>query len=665
MINDNIIVTKEFNVNQIEEVNDIDLESSLDIKDASDWPVLYIMYSQDKKNIYIGETINVITRMKQHLDDIKKKKEWQHIKYFLIVYYKKSNLSIIYNLEDSMIRCALAYEKISNNKKVINIDFGHTHRYHNMSKHNSEVKVDEIWNILKEKGVVDKPFSEIEKSYMYKLSPLIELSDTQQEIKLKTLEALKKYDNVLINGIPGTGKTILALNIAQTLLERNNEKRIAIVTPVTTFATTLKKVVANVKSFKAIKIFTPIELANDYYKKQKKFDYIIVDESHRLKYCKNLGRTYKFNIDIVFWKLKKELIHYLENNNNKDNENIKELIENYQGKPEYKKIDRKDGRHIVIQTINNDEIAEYLKKNNNRELFECINQLDWIETIGKKKIYLYDELQAFRSEDLCKKDLFERLKINNENSPKILNLSEPMRIKNSQYLNFIEYLLEIRKDNDTMSGIKKSWKKFQEAEELNNNYEFKICESFADLQKIFKEEKIKGEKASCRLLSGYYTEWISNKKNNKDKNDFDFEGGIKKKWNSKKDDWCNTDEAKNLNEIGCVYTIQGYDIDYAGVIIGEELYYDNGIEVKKDNYKDSGGKKGIDSDEVLKDYIKRVYRILLTRGIKGTYLYVCDPKLRKHFQKCINSENNDNTTEEQEKKKYLKAAEDNEEYNYE
>ena len=333
-VSSDIIIEDGFEVNEFDKVYEIELNSSLKIKDATNWPVLYIMYSEDKKKIYIGESINVINRMKTHLSN-KDIKYIDQLKYFLIVYYRKSNLSVIWNLEDSMIRCAFAYERISKNKEILNNAVGHSHRYFNISKYNCDVKASEIWDILKEKGIVDKPFSEIEKDYMYKLSPFIELTDNQEDVKIKTLKMLNSNESVLINGMPGTGKTILALNIAKTLSEMYKGKTVAIVTPATTFATTLKKVVKNVKIFNEVKIFTPIELANYYYKTNKKINYIIVDESHRLRYCKNSGQLCQFNRNIVFWKIKNELIDYFNTEDEKDIER-KELINGFKNLPEEK-----------------------------------------------------------------------------------------------------------------------------------------------------------------------------------------------------------------------------------------------------------------------------------------------------------------------------------------
>ena len=626
-VNDNLIIKDGFELKKYDEVNEIDMSEDFKIKEASNWPVLYVMYSKDKKRIYIGQSINVINRMKEHLTEKdkkyeKRKEKIKNLHYFLIVYYKKANLSIIYNLEDRMIRCAFAYEQISKEKEVLNVDVGHSHRFYGMSKQGKEVDVEAIWNTLYEKGIVDKDFTEIEKDYMYKLSPLIELTDKQEEIKMKALGLLDNNKSIIIKGMPGTGKTILALNMAKSLTEMYENKKVAIVTPITSFAATLKKVVKNVKVFNDIQIYTPIQLVNMYYKSKRKFDYIIVDESHRLKYCRNSGQLCQHNRNIVFWKLKDELLEYFNNDKEK-----KMLIKGFIGKPEDNLIKRKNGITAKTESLDKDEIGEYLK--NNKTIFEKINQLDWIETVGNKTIYFYDELQSIRKEDLTKEDLYNRLEIVESNTTRILELDESIRIKNKDYIKFIESLLEIKQD-DNFSSIIKNFLKTSKKDD--SKYEFKVFDSFKEMYEELSDKK--KEKASCRLLSGYYEEWVSKDKNS-NKFDFKFDDVGLFKWNTSRDDWCSSEGAKELKEIGCVYTIQGYDMDYAGVIIGKELYYDNEIRARMEEYKDPGGKDRIVSDDELLKYIKNIYRILLTRGIRGTYVYVCDDNLRNYLKKQL------------------------------
>ena len=92
-----------------------------------------------------------------------------------------------------------------------------------------------------------------------------------------------------------------------------------------------------------------------------------------------------------------------------------------------------------------------------------------------------------------------------------------------------------------------------------------------------------------------------------------------------------------MNEVGCIHTTQGYDLNYAGIILGNEISYDdekNEIVILKENYKDPTGRQTNSADQ-LKTYIINIYKTMMLRGIKGTYLYACDPKLRDYLSKFI------------------------------
>jgi hypothetical protein len=121
----------------------------------------------------------------------------------------------------------------------------------------------------------------------------------------------------------------------------------------------------------------------------------------------------------------------------------------------------------------------------------------------------------------------------------------------------------------------------------------------------------------------------------KSKNDpdlFDIQiGEYFYRWNSVNGDWINS--ANALNEIVCFQTVQGYDLNYVGVIIGPELIYkDDRIVFLKEKYKDRYGKHNSKSESDMLNYVINIYKTLMTRGILGTYIYVCDEGLRAYLR---------------------------------
>ena len=90
--------------------------------------------------------------------------------------------------------------------------------------------------------------------------------------------------------------------------------------------------------------------------------------------------------------------------------------------------------------------------------------------------------------------------------------------------------------------------------------------------------------------------------------------------------------------MGCIHTVQGYDLNYSGVIFGKEITYDKNskkIKVIKNNYHDIKVKQALENEDELLKYIVKIYKTMMYRGIKGTYIYVCDKDLREYFEKHI------------------------------
>ena len=91
-----------------------------------------------------------------------------------------------------------------------------------------------------------------------------------------------------------------------------------------------------------------------------------------------------------------------------------------------------------------------------------------------------------------------------------------------------------------------------------------------------------------------------------------------------------------INQVGCVYTAQGFEFDYVGVIFGKDLVYSNGWIGNRKFSKDSVVKKAPETEFV--NLVKHTYRVLLTRGMKGCYVFFEDPKTRDFFLSQIKSE---------------------------
>ena len=136
-------------------------------------------------------------------------------------------------------------------------------------------------------------------------------------------------------------------------------------------------------------------------------------------------------------------------------------------------------------------------------------------------------------------------------------------------------------------------------------------------------------------------------------------------------------DPNSVNEIGCIHTAQGLEFDYAGVIIGNDLRYENDKVITdiKERAKTDQSIKGINklskenpeqANKTADEIIKNTYRTLMTRGQKGCYIYCTDKKLSDYLKKRLNqkeeiiypidSEDNNNDM--------MMVAEDSEEYHF-
>ena len=175
-----------------------------------------------------------------------------------------------------------------------------------------------------------------------------------------------------------------------------------------------------------------------------------------------------------------------------------------------------------------------------------------------------------------------------------------------------------------------------EQKEYFGGFEAKIFDNIKDFSDTIKKRE--SEYGLSRMVAGFAWKWTS--KN--DKNLYDIEiDGMKFRWNSIQDNWIGS--KKSVNEVGSIYTVQGDDLNYVGIIIGNDLIYRDGkLIFNRESCADSGAmkrsqrqvanKEKINEDDML-EQVLRTYRILMNRAVKGIYIYACDENLRKYLEK--------------------------------
>lgn len=244
------------------------------------------------------------------------------------------------------------------------------------------------------------------------------------------------------------------------------------------------------------------------------------------------------------------------------------------------------------------------------------DELDWLLKNSDCLVLLYDPKQIACPSDIPYEVVRQRLEISTGGTRPV-ELLDQMRIRAG--VNYVPYIHAILHQEQPSAIC------FQ-------NYEFKLFSSFRTMMDALQQK----EKAMglCRLCGGYAWEWVA--KNTPATPDISIDG-VDIWWNRQTEGWLRNPDARQ--EMGSIYSLPGLDLNYAAVVIGPDLYFDtvdSSIKVNKKSFFDNKVKRAV-TDTELKNYVLNTYAVLLTRGIFGTYVYVCDDNLRTYLQAFIPS----------------------------
>ena len=261
------------------------------------------------------------------------------------------------------------------------------------------------------------------------------------------------------------------------------------------------------------------------------------------------------------------------------------------------------------------------------------NQVKEIINAAKFSIFFIDENQKVTLKDIGSEDLIR--KFANELGAGIytFDLDSQFRCNGSDgYLAWLDRVLEIRDTaNFDIDGF---------------DYDFKVFDDPNEMRRAIEEKNSINNKS--RIVAGYCWEWPTGN-TRKDTNYHEIkipEKNFEISWNlDSGEDFAIG--ATSVNEAGCIHTVQGLEFDYVGVIIGDDLRYENGEIVtdytkraKSDNSlkginkiaKDEGKAK---AHQISDSIIKNTYRTLMTRGMKGCYVYCVDKGLQEYLKNKI------------------------------
>lgn len=543
-----------------------ELESISDIKKRElllSYPTIYIynFKSNNKYEVYIGESNNIINRTLQHTSKQNDENAWQsNIKSkettLYVVGHGYFNKSLTLDIENRLIHYLSGVDSVS---KILNSRGNPQQRYYPDHKFNEVFN--NIWADLNSKDSNLFPNeSSVVDSSIFKSSPLHKLTDDQHNIKNKIIERVfdsmknnKQNQVIFIDGEAGTGKTVLNSSTFYELFHQASKE--------------------GYENFKTCMMVNHDEQLNIYNQIVTKLGLAKKPEEFVLKPTQFINKYSSDDIiDVAFI----------------------------------------DEAHLLLTQ--------------GKQSYTGKNQLSDIIDRARVTIVMFDQYQMLKTEHYWE--------------DKIINKYRDIAIKSSNYFT-LKNQLRIKSSDEVIKWID-SFTKEHLIEKYPSNlegYELKFFDSPEELENEIKIKAQNEKTKLSRILATY--DWGYSEKQNPDDVHWNVEiDDWKRPWNNelvKKEVKTKISWAENpitINEVGSTFTIQGFDLNYAAVILGPSVQYRDGkifYDVSKKSYGKMTQRRTLENGEKVSfaEFLMRnEVRVLLTRGVDGLYIYACDEELR-------------------------------------
>ena len=253
------------------------------------------------------------------------------------------------------------------------------------------------------------------------------------------------------------------------------------------------------------------------------------------------------------------------------------------------------------------------------------NQIMEIINAAQFSVFFIDERQRVHIDDIGSKQEIQKFAADMDADVEIMTLDAQFRCNGSDgYVAWLDDVLDIRETAN--------------ADGFDLDFDLRL---YDDPQRLHDavEQKNTGDLLS-RVVAGYCWEWEKEGRNDPEYYDIEI-GDYRRSWNRDGGDPWAIDEG-SIDEVGCIHTCQGLEFDYVGVIIGPDLKYRDGQIVTDHEARATtdrslfGIKKMLDenpdrANEIIDEVIKNTYRTLLSRGLKGCYIYCCEEQLQEYM----------------------------------
>lgn len=572
---------------ELDNLNDSLEEGTKEEELIRNYPTVYIhnWEKSDKFEVYVGESNNFFQRTQQHYDEIDNDKSWQkNLKSgdasLFVIAHSEFNKSLTLDIENKLIHYLSSSSSVA---KVHNARGNPQNKYFPCEEFDAIFT--KIWRKLRSYNkALFLSESEIKDSAIYKASPLHKLNFEQRLAKELIIEKISEciikngdHQLIFVKGDAGTGKTVLMSSLFYEMLGK-----------------------------------TEVNLSEEDESSRKLDCAIIVNHLEQLTVYDEITKK----LDLCS---KNETIVF---------------------KPtQFINLFKNKKRKKLYDVVFVDEA--HLLWTQNNQAFTDNNQLEAIMKYAKVIVVMFDDKQIMNAQQYLSQEEIDRYILKAKSSNRYIELKEQMRMIASKEVT--KWLSDICNDGIVSKLSKK-----------RNGYDIKIFDSPKDLENAIKEKASNEKTSLSRIIASY--DWpYSGVSSPKDEKYWNVKiGNWVKPWNreiiryetSKKlkrsiNGLAWAEQPQTIDEVGSTYTIQGFDLNYAGVIIGPSVKFRNGKIVfdssascnNKATHKrlfEDGTKKSF-----AEEFLKNELNVLLTRGVNGLYIYACDDELRIQLKKCI------------------------------
>lgn len=253
-------------------------------------------------------------------------------------------------------------------------------------------------------------------------------------------------------------------------------------------------------------------------------------------------------------------------------------------------------------------------------------QIDELVNVARVSVFFIDDLQVVRPSEIGSSDLIRSAAAETGADLKEFELDAQFRCGGSDsFISWVDNTLGLRRTADVL------W-------DGDEEFDFDVVDSVEELYAVMANKSSEG--ASSRLVAGFCWPWSKPLSDGTLVDDVVL-GAFSMPWNAKPDSgrlapgipksdlWAT--DPDGVNQIGCVYTAQGFEFDHVGVIFGRDLVYrftDGWIGQPEHSHDSVVKRSAKEGAERFTELVKQTYRVLLTRGLKSCHVFFEDEETR-------------------------------------